>query len=73
VLTDDAQTRERALRQGEAQLARGCLAHNALRFYVSAAETSLMSGDCEQADRYAQQLSACAHAEPCRWLRIMCN
>jgi transcriptional regulator with XRE-family HTH domain/tetratricopeptide (TPR) repeat protein len=68
VLTDDAQTSERALRQGEAQLARGCLAHNALRFYVSAAETSLMSGDYKQADRYAQQLSACAHVEPCRWI-----
>lgn len=68
LITDDAQARERALQQGEAQLARGCLAHNALRFYVSAAETSLTTGDYERANLYARQLSACTQAEPCRWV-----
>ncbi|GLU34032.1 AAA family ATPase [Trinickia caryophylli] len=67
-ITADAQTRERALQRGEAQLMRGCLAHNALRFYVTAAETTLVTGDYERADRYARLLSACAQAEPCRWI-----
>lgn len=64
----DPAIRQEALRKGEAQLAQGCLAHNAFRFYVAAAETSLMSGDYGSAGRYAQQLSTLAQAEPCIWV-----
>lgn len=69
LITDDAQSREHALQQGEAQLVRGCLAHNALRFYVAAAEASLMMGDYGRANRYAQHMSAFVQAEPCHWAK----
>ncbi|WP_220702143.1 AAA family ATPase [Trinickia fusca] len=69
LITDDAPSRERALRLGEAQLASGCLAHNALRFHVAAAEASLVMGDYGRANRYAQQLSAFVQVEPCSWAK----
>ena len=64
----DAATRKRALLQGAAWLTRDCLAHNAFRFFVSAAEVSLLDGDLVAASFYADQLAAYAPAEPCAWV-----
>lgn len=68
LITEDTGMRQNALQKGEAQLAHGCLAHNAFRFYVAAAETCLMSGDYGQASRYAQQMSSLTQAESCIWV-----
>ncbi|WP_211443051.1 helix-turn-helix domain-containing protein [Collimonas humicola] len=68
LIAEDPGMRRNALQKGEDQLAHGCLAHNAFRFYVAAAETSLMSGDYGEARRYAQQMEHLAQAEPCIWV-----
>ncbi|PFH10024.1 putative ATPase [Collimonas sp. PA-H2] len=68
LITEDPGMRQNALQKGEAQLAHGCLAHNAFRFYVAAAETSLMTGGYGQASRYAQQMAVLVQAESCIWV-----
>ena len=68
LFTSDAAVRKRALLQGAAYLTRDCLAHNAFRFFVSAAEVSLLDGDLVSAGFYAEQLAAYAPAEPCAWV-----
>ncbi|MEO6920276.1 MAG: AAA family ATPase [Collimonas sp.] len=68
LIAEDPVMRQNALQKGEAQFARGCLAHNTFRFYVAAAETSLMTGDYGQASRYAQQMTAMMQAESCIWV-----
>jgi tetratricopeptide (TPR) repeat protein len=67
LFTRDAAVRKRALLQGAAYLTRDCLAHNALRFYVSAAEVALLDGDLVSADFYAAQLADVAPQAPCVW------
>jgi tetratricopeptide (TPR) repeat protein/transcriptional regulator with XRE-family HTH domain len=67
LLTSDAATRKRALLQGASYLTRDCLAHNAYRFYLSAAEVALLEGDVVSAGFYTDQLAACA-SEPCAWV-----
>jgi hypothetical protein len=63
----DPAVRRRALLQGAAYLTRDCLAHNAYRFYLSAAEVSLLDGDLVAAGFYADQLEAAAAQESCTW------
>ena len=67
VMSGDAAVRKRALLQGAAYLTRDCLAHNAFRFFLSAAEVSLLEGDAVAADFYAGQMQACAGDDPCAW------
>ncbi|TWI61151.1 putative ATPase [Pseudoduganella lurida] len=67
LFTHDAATRKLALLKGAAYLTRDCLAHNAYRFYLTAAEVALQDGDLVSAGFYADQLAACA-SEPCAWV-----
>ncbi|NVZ53124.1 AAA family ATPase [Pseudomonas sp. B6002] len=69
LILDDARLSRQMLVLGEALLTQDCLAHNALRFRVAAAETCLLSGDFEQAGRHAQGLEALAQTAPCAWIR----
>ncbi|WP_395402997.1 ATP-binding protein [Pseudoduganella sp. UC29_106] len=64
----DAAVRKRALLKGASYFTRDCLAHNAYRFYLNAAEVSLLDGDFVSAEFYAEQLAACGSAEPCTWV-----
>jgi hypothetical protein len=64
----DAAVRKRALLQGAAHLTRDCLAHNAYRFHLSAAEVALLDGDTVAAEFYADQLAAYATQESCTWI-----
>ncbi|MDB5907910.1 MAG: hypothetical protein JWP34_2024 [Massilia sp.] len=68
LFSSDAAVRKRALLQGAAHLTRDCLAHNAYRFFVSAAEVALLEGDTVTAGFYADQLAGYAAAEPCAWV-----
>ena len=63
----DAAVRKKALLQGAAYLTRDCLAHNAYRFFVSAAEVALLEGDHVTAGFYADQLAGYSASEPCAW------
>jgi tetratricopeptide (TPR) repeat protein len=67
LFTDDPGTRKRALLQGAAHLTRDCLAHNAYRFHLAAAETALLDGDIITAQFHAEQLEAFSADEPCAW------
>ncbi|MES2262840.1 MAG: AAA family ATPase [Pseudomonadota bacterium] len=68
LFTRDSATRKRALLQGAAYLTRDCLAHNGLRFHLSAAEVSLLDGDNVSAEFYADQLQGYALHEDCAWI-----
>ena len=67
LFSSDVAVRKKALLQGAAHLTRDCLAHNAYRFFVSAAEVALLEGDQVTAGFYADQLAGYAAAEPCAW------
>jgi class 3 adenylate cyclase/tetratricopeptide (TPR) repeat protein len=70
--TEDPQERQRALTDGEALLATGCVSHNFLLFYPDAMEASLIAGDWDGVERYAAALEAYTRPEPLPWadLRI---
>ena len=68
LFSSDAAVRKKALLHGAAHLTRDCLAHNAFRFFVSAAEVALLEGDLVTAGFYADQLAGYAAAEPCAWV-----
>ncbi len=68
LFSSDAAVRKKALLRGAAHLTRDCLAHNALRFFVSAAEVALLEGDLVTAGFYADQLAGYGAAEPCAWV-----
>ncbi|GAB7531955.1 hypothetical protein PS3A_43690 [Pseudomonas sp. 3A(2025)] len=67
IVTDEARARQ-ALAQGQTWLGLDCLAHNALRFQVTAAEVCLLVGDIPQAVRHAQALQTLADSAPCAWI-----
>jgi tetratricopeptide (TPR) repeat protein len=67
LFSSDPAIRQRALLQGAAYLTSDCLAHNAFRFFVNAAEVSLLAHDFVAAEFYAEQLAASASADPCAW------
>ncbi|RDU95942.1 ATP-binding protein [Trinickia dinghuensis] len=60
--------RDRALAKGEELLTQRCLAHNALRFHLAAAELALLDKQPEQAVLHAQRLRALAQREPYAWI-----
>ena len=62
--TDDQRA---ALAEGAAQIARGCVGHNQLRFYPDAIDVTLKMHDWDEAERYALQLEIFARAEPMPW------
>ena len=68
LITEVDGMRQQCLRRGRAQLGRGALAHNRLRFHVAAAELCLLDGDLEQAALCAEQLLAGGGFEPCAWV-----
>ena len=68
LFTQDPVVRKKALLSGAAHLTRDCLAHNAYRFFVSAAEVSLVEGDTVSAEFYAGQLAGYTQSEPCAWV-----
>jgi class 3 adenylate cyclase/tetratricopeptide (TPR) repeat protein len=70
--TEDPQERQRALTEGEALLANGCVSHNYLLFYPDAMEACLIAGDWDGVERYAAALEAYTRPEPLPWadLRI---
>ncbi|BBP66954.1 adenylate cyclase [Pseudomonas sp. Cab53] len=68
MIVDDSPLSEQALFKGEAQLTQACLAHNALRFRVAAAETCLLAGDVERATWQAEQMAALPQASSCAWV-----
>ncbi len=62
--TDDPETRQRALSEGEKILREGCLSHNYFEFYTDALETCLNVGDWHDAERYASALENYTRKEP---------
>lgn len=68
LFTSDPMTRKKALLRGAAYLTQDCLAHNAFRFRVSAAEVALLEGDLVTADFQAEQLDRYAEDDACPWL-----
>lgn len=68
LVTETDDVRRQCLRVGRAQLGRGALAHNSLRFHVAAAELCLLDGDVEQACLCAEQLRSGGGPEPCAWV-----
>ncbi|UGQ46848.1 ATP-binding protein [Massilia endophytica] len=68
LFASDAATRKRALLKGASYLTRDCLAHNSFRFYLNAAEVSLLDGDTVSAEFYAEQLASCVGGESCAWV-----
>jgi tetratricopeptide (TPR) repeat protein/transcriptional regulator with XRE-family HTH domain len=60
--------REQALTEGEALLAQRCLAHNALRFHLAAAELALLGCNADLARRHARRLRLLAGREPYAWI-----
>ena len=67
LFTDDPAIRKRALLQGAAHLTRDCLAHNAYRFYLAAAEIALLDGDTITAEFHAEQLEVLGADESSAW------
>jgi tetratricopeptide (TPR) repeat protein len=59
--------RQRALAEGEAVLAGGCLAHNHLWFRRDAIEACLAAGDWHEAERHAAVLEDLTRPEPLPW------
>ncbi|MGD8217757.1 ATP-binding protein [Pseudomonas thivervalensis] len=68
MISEDAQLSQQALAKGESQLTQACLAHNALRFRVAAAETCLLTGNIEQAIWHGQQMAALPESASCAWI-----
>lgn len=68
MISDDRSLSQQALAKGEAQLTQACLAHNALRFRVAAAETCLLAGDTVQANWHGQQMAALPESASCAWI-----
>ncbi|MGX9569539.1 ATP-binding protein [Pseudomonas sp. CFBP 5748] len=68
LMVDDPALSQQALLKGETQLTQACLAHNALRFRVAAAETCLLAGNVEQAIWHGQQMAALPESASCAWV-----
>lgn len=66
-VTDDETERERALADGEAVLAAGCVAHNHLHFYRDAIAVRLSQGRFDEVERCAGVLAAQFAEEPLGW------
>ena len=64
---DDADTREAALREGEAILKEDVVGHGIFWFYRYAVETMLHIGDWDRVDRYASALEDYTREERLEW------
>ncbi len=62
--TDDPTVRRRALQEGEELLRQGCAGHCHFNFYRDAIEAMLMTGNWDEAERYATALEDYTSAEP---------
>ncbi|WP_397459659.1 tetratricopeptide repeat protein [Pseudomonas asplenii] len=69
LLLDDKTLKHQALQRGEVLLGQACLAHNTLRFRVSAAEVCLLAGDFESAIAHGQQMTLLPESVSCAWVR----
>ncbi|MEE9267008.1 MAG: adenylate/guanylate cyclase domain-containing protein [Gammaproteobacteria bacterium] len=67
VASEDAEARERVLRQGEKVLEGWCLSHVHLRLYRDLMEASLENADWSTVERAARLLETFTHAEPLAW------
>lgn len=65
--TNDPNTRQQALREGEAMLRVGSGSYNHFVFYRYAMEAMLRAGDWGTVDRYAAALEEYTRAEPLPW------
>lgn len=68
LIAPEPMLRDRALAKGEALLAQRCLAHNALRFHLAAAELALLGRCPDLARQHALRLRALAGREPYAWI-----
>lgn len=68
LIAPDPALRERALVEGAALLTERCLAHNALRFHLAAAELALLERQPGRAMQHAGHLRAVAPREPYAWI-----
>jgi tetratricopeptide (TPR) repeat protein len=64
LITEDSETRRRALFEGEEILREGSLSHHYLSFYRDAMETSLDIGDWASVERYGSALKEYTRPEP---------
>jgi tetratricopeptide (TPR) repeat protein len=69
--SDDLSVRRKALAQGEAQLALGCVSHNYFHFYQMAIDVALELGEWEEAERYACALERYTAQEPLPWTNFV--
>jgi tetratricopeptide (TPR) repeat protein len=68
LFTDDIAEQQAALNRGQMLLGQPTLAHNALRFLVSAAEIALVSGDRDAAWSWVDRLAQMEGHPPCSWV-----
>ena len=67
LITDDSDTRQRALDEGENLLRQGCVSHNYFWFYRDAMEVCLNTRDWDAMERYAAALEEYTRPEPLPW------
>lgn len=70
-ITSDAQQRAKALEEGEALLAAGCVSHSYFEFYSNAIEVGLQQGQWTKARHYADALAAYTREEPLEWTQLL--
>lgn len=69
--TVDPVERRKALAEGEALLASGCVSHSYFDFYGNAIEVSLQEQQWADARRYADALAAYTQEEPLPWTELL--
>lgn len=67
LVTDDADERHAALKEGEDLLLGQSVSHNHLRFYRDAMESCLQMAEWNEAERYAEALENYTRNEPLPW------
>lgn len=68
LLSHDGAIRKKALARGAGYLTDDCVAHNAYRFLVTAAEAALLDRDMAAATAYADRLAGYSGFELCPWI-----
>ncbi|HEX7812570.1 MAG TPA: BTAD domain-containing putative transcriptional regulator [Burkholderiales bacterium] len=71
IASDDTAVRRKALAEGEAQLALGCVSHNYFHFYNMAIDVALELGEWAEAERYAGALERYTAREPLPWTNFV--
>jgi tetratricopeptide (TPR) repeat protein len=69
--TENPAERERALEEGEALLAAGCVSHSYINFYMHAIEVSLEQERWNEARRYASALETYTATEPLPFTNLL--